>query len=507
MSKLRQVLRLYCQGQSKLHISNTTGLSRNTIKKYLRIFKELRLTLDQVESLKEKALLELFCKEPVPLPSDKLTYLYRYFEENEKQLRKRGVTIQFLFERYRNQNPEGYAQTAFYYHFNLWKKRVEVTMRIEHKAGDKMYIDFAGEKLKVVDRQSGEIIQVEVFVAILGASQLTYVEAVASQKVEDLISACENALCFFGGSPSAIVPDNLKSAVTQSNRYEPRINENFELFASHYSMSVLPARAYKPKDKAHVENAVKIAYRRIYANLPDELSGSLEELNAAILSELEKHNTKTLTGRNYSRLDQFKEMEQAALNPLPELRFELRKMAQVTVMKNGHVCLSEDKHYYSVPFTFIGRKVRLLYSKSKVEVYYKYDMIAVHTRLRSPHNYTTDPSHMATEHRVLVDWNPDLFLSRAREIHPDVAFYIDQVLLKKKHPEQAYKSCQGILSYARRVGNGRLIKACQRAHEYGLYNFRIIENILTRGLDRYDDEMPPDEMPQHDNIRGKSYYQ
>ncbi len=182
-------------------------------------------------------------------------------------------------------------------------------------------------------------------------------------------------------------------------------------------------------------------------------------------------------------------------------------MAQVTVMKNGHVILNEDKNYCRVTFTFIGRKARLLYSKSKVEVYYKYDMIAVHIHIHSPHNYTSDPSHMATGHRVLVDWNPDLFLSRAREIHPDVAFYIDQVLLKKKHPEQAYKSCQGILSYARKVGNERLIKACRRAHEYGLYNFRIIENILTHGLDRHDDDLSPTQMLDQESIRGKSYYE
>lgn len=507
MSKLRQVLRLHCQGQNKLQISRTAGVSRNTLKKYLKIFLELKVTLEEIERLNDRDLDELFNDEPQPVASEKLSNIYKYFKEHEKRLAKRGVTITTLYEEYRKANPEGYHQTAFYRHFHLWKKRTETTMHIEHKAGDKMYIDFAGEKQKIVDKLTGEIQTKEVFVAILGASQLIYVEAIDSQKIEDVIPACENALHFFGGSPNAIVPDNFKAAVVKSNRYEPRINENFEAFAQHYSMAVLPARAYKPKDKAHVENAVKIIYRRIYANLPDELKGSNEELNAAMWEELETLNTKTLTGKSYSRRQQFEEMERSTLHPLPQLRFELRKMTQVTVMKNGHVCLSQDKHYYSVPYSFIGRKVRLFYSRSKVEVFYKYDLIAAHKRLRSPHNYTTDTTHMATQHRVLSDWNPEFFRARAQEIHTDVAYYIDQVLVRKSHPEQAYKSCQGILMFAKKVGNDRLIKACQRAHEYGLYHYRIIENILTRGLDKFDDDATSSSMPSHENIRGENYYQ
>lgn len=506
MSKIRQVIKLHCQGQKKLQISSVTGVSRNTVKKYLRIFTELKVTAEEIERLSEKDLNDLFCDEPAPVHSEKHDTIYQYFEKNEKKLRKRGVTAMHLWESYIAEHPQGYRQTAFYRHFNIWKKRNSTTMHIEHKAGDKMYIDFAGEKMRIVDKETGEITEVEVFVAILGASQLTYVEAVPSQKVEDLIAACENALYYFGGSPNAIVPDNLKSAVIKSNRYEPHINENFEAFAHHYSMAVLPARPYKPKDKAHVENAVKIAYQRIYANLGEELCTSLEELNRLLWIELEKLNSKALTGKNYSRREQFEDFERSALAPLPEMRFELRKMNQVTVSKNGHVCLSSDKHYYSVPYTFIGRKVRLFYSHSKVEVYYKHDVIASHKRIRSPHNYTTDPAHMATQHRVLADWNPDFFRARALEIHPDVAYYIDQVLMKKQHPEQAYKTCQGILSYAKRVGNDRLIKACQRAHEYGLYHFRIIENILTRGLDQSNDEESSSSMPSHGNIRGKNYY-
>lgn len=508
MSKLRQVLKLHCQGQNKLQISITTGLSRNTVKKYLRVFTGLKTTWEEISQRSDKELDELFCKEPEPIIDDRLGPLHDFLKDQEKRLRQPGVTLLRLWEIYHAQCPDGFKMTAFYRHYNLWKKRVHPSMHMAHKAGDKVFVDYTGEKLQVVDPQSGEVRTMEVFVAILGASQLTYVEAVESQRVEDFISCCENALHYFGGAPNAIVPDNLKSAVIKSNRYEPKLNENFEAFADYYGMAVLPARAYKPKDKALVEGAVKITYMRIFAALPQELPTSLKALNESIRVLLDAHNRTSFKGRSYSRLEQFVEMEQTTLQPLPEKRFELRNSSVATVMKNGHVCLGADKHYYSVPYGYISKKVRVLYSKSTVEIFYKYERIAEHERVRSAHNYTTDPAHMATQHLVLAEWNPDFFLGQARSIGKEVEYYIAQVLNKKPHPEQAYKSCQGILSFAKRVGHQRLIKACQRAHAYGLYHFRAIEDILTRGMDLFDleeDRQLP--MPKHENIRGKDYYQ
>ncbi len=508
MSKLRQVLKLHCHGQNKLQISAITGLSRNTVKKYIRTFIGLRTTWEDVSRLSDKDLDILFREEPQPSIDDRLSPLYDFFKSQDKRLKQRGVTLLRLWEDYSVQFPDGFKITSFYRHYNLWKRRGYPSMHMEHKAGDKMFIDYTGEKLHVVDPASGEIKTMEVFVAILGASQLTYVEAVESQRVEDFIGCCENALHYFGGSPNAIVPDNLKSAVIKSNRYEPRLNENFEAFADYYGMAVLPARAYKPKDKALVEGAVKITYIRIFASLPKDLPTSLKQLNERIHALLATHNSTSFKGRGYSRLEQFDEMEKATLQPLPERRFELRSSCSGTVMKNGHVCLGADKHYYSVPFGYISKKVRVLFSKSTVEIFYKYELIAAHQRVRSAHNYSTDPSHMATQHQVLAEWNPDYFLAQARSISHEVEYYIAQVLRKKPHPEQAYKSCQGILSFAKRVGHKRLIKACQRGHAYGLYHYRAIEDILQRGLDLYDleeDRQLP--MPEHENIRGKNYYQ
>jgi transposase len=508
MSKLRQIIKLYCHGQGKKRIALEIGVSKNTVRAYIDHFNALRTTWEEISVLSDQELYRMFHPEPEIIPPEKLKNLYAFFPYVEKRLKQRGVTLLQLWQEYIAQYPEGYKSTAFYNHFVEWKKKTIPSMHMEHKAGDKMFVDFAGEKIKIVDEQTGEIKDAEVFVGILGASQYTYVEAVESQKVEDFIGACENALHYFGGSPLAIVPDNLKSAVTKSSKYEPRLNENFERFADHYGMSVIPARAYKPKDKALVEGAVKITYNRIYTNLPKETIPTLSELNKNIFELLEKHNTSVFKGRTYSRREQYNELEKHMMQPLPEKRFEMRNQLVLTVMKNGHVLLMTDKHYYSVPYGYIGKKVRLLYSKSFIEIFYKYELIASHARIKSPHNYTTDPAHLASQHKYLSEWSAEYFLDQAKLIHADVEYYISQVLIKKAHPEQAYRSCNGILSFAKRVGHKRLISACQRAHSYGLYHYQIIETILQKGLDQLDDQDQQQlQMPAHENIRGGNYYQ
>ncbi|MDE3145103.1 MAG: IS21 family transposase, partial [Bacteroidota bacterium] len=412
-------------------------------------------------------------------------------------------------EEYKRNHPDGLGLSQFKHYYAQWKSQVNPTMHMEHKAGDKLYVDFAGDKLSIIDQQTGEIKQVEVFVAILGASQLTYVEAVMTQAKEDFIAACENALHYCGGVPAAIVPDNLKSAVTKSSKYEPTLNETFADFAEHYSTTILPARAYRPRDKALVENAVRIIYSRIYVKIKKGLYHSLEALNSAISVELEYHNNAHLRGRNYSRRQQFDEVEKNILMPLPPLRYEMKKYQYATVAKNGHVGLGTDKHYYSVPYKFIGKKVKILFSRHSVEIYYNYERIALHNRTKSPYQYTTEKEHLASTHRFVSEWTPEKFISWSENIHEDVKLYILKILDRKQHPEQAYKSCVGILSFAKKVGNERLIKACQRALGYGAYNYKTIQKILERELDLRDapDETDQLKMPFHDNIRGENYYQ
>ena len=343
--------------------------------------------------------------------------------------------------------------------------------------------------------------------AILGASQYTYAEASMSQQKEDFVTSVENAIRFFGGTPAAIVPDNLKSAVIKSSRFEPTINETLADFAEHYQTTILPARAYKPRDKSLVEGAVKILYRRIYVHLREQKFFSLDQLNEQIWNLLDVHNKKKLTARPYSRLELFTEDEKKELNLLPQERFEIKYQSFATVMQNGHVLLSLDKSYYSVPYQYLRKKVKLLYTKSTVEIYYKYNRIATHPRHYKPYVYTTNPDHMASTHQFVADWSASRFLDWASGIDPSVGEFILKIIDSKNHPEQAYKSCLGILSFEKKVGKQRLINACKRALDYKVYSYKAIQNILENNLDRIDIESETDlELPQHDNIRGKNYF-
>lgn len=507
MSKLRQILRLYTQGEKKLKISTLTGISRNTLKKYLKIYLRLGLTPKDIEALSDRELDRLFGENTLPEPCEKYKTLEAFFPAIEKQLKRRGVTREKLWEGYIAVHPDGYKLSQFKYHYQQWLKRTKPVMHIEHIAADKMFIDFAGEKLNMVDKETGEITEAEVFISVLGASQLTYVEAVLSQRKEDFITCCEHALQYYGGVPRTIVPDNLKSAVIKSSPYEPTLNQAFENFALHYSTTILPARSYKPKDKSLVEGAVRIAYRRIYSMLDGKIFCSLEELNKAVWEALEIYNTTRFSHRPYSRRDLFEEIERTALTELPQLPFELKRQQYSTVASNGHICLKEDKHYYSVPFGYIGKKVKTMYSTTHVETYYNYVLIASHKRDRRPYGYTTNPDHLASTHRYLSEWNPERFIKWAESIDSSVKVFVTGLMDSKAHPEQAYKACQGVLGFERKVGRDRLINACKRAIEYESYSYHAIKTILENRYDILTFAEITSGIPDHENIRGETYYQ
>ena len=512
MTKIKQILRSYAQGKGTKSISSTMGVSRNTVKKYLRDFQQLSISYEEALSLSDSELYQLFHGEKEKkktTPNKRLSDLEKLLPDYSKRLKKKGVTRYILHAEYLQLHPDGYARSRFNNFIQRYLDRSRPIMHLEHKAGDKMYIDFTGTKQEIVDIETGEIQPVEVFVAILPCSQLTYVEAVRSQKKEDLIKATENALLYFEGVPEVIVPDNLKSAVAKSNKYEARLNEDFASFAEHYGCTVIPARAYRPRDKALVEGAVKLIYRSIYTKLEERTFHDLASLNVAIRVALEIHNNTLFFGRDYSRREQFEDIERGSLRELNPIRYELKKQVIVTVMKNGHIRLSEDAHYYSAPYQYIGKKVKVLYTSSKVEIYCSYEKIAVHERSYSRFKYTSNKEHLASNQRSFTDWNPEKFIAEASSIHHDVAGYITKVMEEKKHPEQAYKSCSGILSFARRVGHKRLINACRWADSQGLYNYPAIERILKNR----QDEVPLEEeysaqqtIPFHENIRGKEYY-
>jgi transposase len=511
MSKVRNIISLYTSGVSKQSIGERTGLPRNSVKKYIRLFLASGKSPQELEKMDDTEL-EQFFMDMVPryhIEDDpRYKSLIGFFPSMERALKSRENTKEKQWYQYKGLHPDGYGISQFKRYYLKWLKMRNPVMHMEHKAGEKMYVDYAGQKLQILDQESGVNIPVEVFVAILGASQLTYVEASYSQKKEDFISSCENALHFFGGVPNAIVTDNLKSAVIRGNRYEPTLNESFRDFVSHYTMAALPAAPYKPKYKALVEGAVKIIYRTIYGTVKERVYSSLELINQSIGAALEEHNNRLLQNRPYSRRQLFEETERHMLHPLAAHRYELKHRVIVTVMKNNYVNLTEDKHYYSVPHYFIGKKVTLLYSQSIVEVYHRYERVAIHNRNRQPYGYTTVVEHLASKHQFMSDWNPDKFIERAQEIGEETKQYIIELLNTRQYPEQTYRSCQGVLSFAARVGKERLNNACRRALQYGDYGYQTIKAILERGLDGNTDEDPGNDhpLPPHDNIRGKNYY-
>jgi transposase len=508
MSKVKQILQAYTEGVSKSMIVRMTGVSRNTVKRFIRQFIAMDKTIEEIQSMRDGDLELLFKAQPTHEQDPRFKVLLEYFPYVDKALKKKGNTRLMLWQEYFQLHPDGYKRSQFNEYYYQWSRRSSSTMHIEHKAGDKMYVDYAGETLQWVDPQSGEVQPVQIFVSILGASQLTYVEATMSQSKEDFIGACENALHYYQGVPLAIVTDNLKSAVIKSDKYEPTLNEAFRDFVEHYRMVAMPAGPYKPRHKALVEGAVKIIYQVIFTKIREHVFYSLEALNNAIWVLLDIHNNNLLKGRPYSRRQLFEEVERNALQPMATFRYELKNKRVATVSKTNYVCLSEDKHYYSVPYRYIGKKVTILYSQSQVDIYYRYEHIATHKRSRRPYGFTTVIDHLASKHKFQSDWNPERFMERARVIGEETEKYIIEILNRRPYPEQAYKTCQGILNYAAKVGVVRLNAACSRAAFYGDYSYKTIVTILEKRLDQVplEPESLKTWMPIHTNIRGEDYY-
>ena len=507
MKKIRGIIRLKETSElSERQIAKALNISRPVVAQYIKDFRSSGLTYEQTKKMPDSQLLSLFEKKRSG--NAKYEKLVEKFPGYIQELKKTGVTLMILYTEYQKEHPEGYSYSQFCYHFQVWRNASKLTMHIDHKAGDKMFVDYAGDKLEIVDPKTGEIHSVEVFVAILGASQLTYVEASFSQKSEDWIRSNERAFLYFKGVTNAVVPDNLKSGVTNSNKYEPRINFMFNDFADHYGTVILPARVRRPQDKALVENAVKIVYQRIYAPLRNRTFFSLEELNEAIWVLLEQHNNTQFQRLKISRRGLFEKIEKQALKALPKERYAIKQCRELTVQFNYHVELREDRHYYSVPWQFKGKRVRVIYDDRIVAIYYDNIRIAQHKRDRAPNKYTTLHTHMPADHRNYAEWSPERFIRWARSIGGNVAEMIKVVLKSRKHPEQAFKTCMGILNLVKEHGPDRLEKACEKALNFGFYSYRRIKNILDRGLEEdLFSEQKEHSIPLHENVRGSKYYQ
>lgn len=509
MHVIKQIIRFSQQGESKQGISHHLKISRNTVKKYLHL---IRIKQWDTEALlqMDDVLLEHLFTDPEASNPDRYDHLNVLFPQYEKELTRTGVNRWVLWGEYKLTYPDGYSYSQFCYHLQQYLKHKKSTMHFEHIAGDKLFIDFTGKKLSIVDRQTGEVKEVEIFVATLGFSQLTYVEALPSQKKEWFIQATQNALAYFGGVPKVLVCDNLKAGVTRASRYEADINEDYLAMANHYGTTVLPARSAKPRDKALVEKHISFVYSRIFAALRNRVFYSMEDLNRAIRELLEWLNNELFQGRDFSRRMRFESDERATLSPLPSEKYEITYYAYATVLKNCHVQLSIDKHYYSVPYPYIGDKVTIAYTLTSVSIYHNNQRIAFHRRDYKKHGYTTIKEHLPSQHQFIAEWNPEKFIRWAATIDPVVEAYVKNVLEAKVYPEQAYRSCAGILSFDKKIGRQRLINACKRATYYNTYNYKMIERIIKSKHDLLplEDELPVQQtLPLHENIRGATYYQ
>lgn len=507
---LKQIITLHLDGYSNRKIGVTLGISRNTVNNYIRLFKGSDYTFDELRCLDYGALESLFpCSTTINNP--RYDELMRYFEAINKARNHPGFTFLYHYQDYSHRVNQPYSYTQFMEHYRRKYAKQKGSMKLEHEAGKEMFIDFAGKKLQIVDKATGEVVPVEVFVAILPNSHYTYVEACRSQKQEDLISCSENALHFYQGVPKAIVSDNLKSAVTRSSKYEAQINRSFKDFARHYNCVINPTRSYSPQDKALVENAVHLAYQRIYYPIREMTFFSLEDLNKAIKKLLKQYNNLLFKRKEASRLELFQSVEREYLKPLPRDRYELKNYRRAKVQKIGYVYFSPDKTYYSVPYRYIGKQTSIHYTQARVEVYYNHQRIATHQRNPCKGVYITNKDHLSSTHKYYSEWSPEFFKKKATYYGKHVVRCVAQIIDKVDYPEIGYKRAMGVIQLHKSYGAERLDNACKRALQADAVSYKHIQNILKNNLDQsslffQNLEQDISHIPKHQNIRGASNY-
>ena len=440
----------------------------------------------------------------------RLQQLIDHFAYAQGELSKTGVTRQLLWQEYLQQHSDGYVYSHYCYHLNQYLKNRDLSMHLEYQASDMIMIDFAGKKQHYVEMSTGEQIACNVFVAILPFSGLIFCHAVHSQQCTDFTHCINVMLKFYSGVPNTILCDNLKTAVTRPDRYEPLFTETCLQLSEHYSTTFSATRPYSPRDKAMVERAVNIVYTHVYAPLREREFTSLAALNAAMQEQLVLLNNKPYKNTPYSRGYFFEQQERSLLKALPAEPFTSKKVVTLTVQRNYHVQLSEDHRYYSVPYTHVGKKVKVLYDSRVVEVYLDQQRIALH--VRQPHSkaYTTLVEHMPPHHQRMQQikgFNRDDLLGQAARIGKATVEAATLMLQNSIYIEQNYKACFGMLMLHKKYGAARLEAACSRALQGSRINYTMIKNILERGLDRQLSLSVPVPLPDHENIRGKDHYQ
>ena len=504
MRKIKEVLRLKASGMSNRQIARSLSIARPTVADYLRRSAAVGLTWPLAPQWDEVRLeQQLF-----PTASHVATQDRQPpdWPQVQRELKRKGVTVFLLWQEYRERHPQGYQYSWFCEHYRQWLGQQDLVMRQDHRAGEKLFVDYAGHTIAVINQHTGEFREAQIFVAVLGASNYTYAEATWSQGLPDWIGAHQRAFTFLGGVPAIVVPDNLKSGVNKTHRYEPDINPTYQEFAAHYGVAVIPARVRRPKDKAKAEAGVLVVERWILAALRDHTFFSLAELNRAIRKLLERLNTRPFKKLPGCRQEWFTSLDQPALRALPVTPYTYAEWKKVRVHIDYHV--EVDRHYYSVPYQLVKKQLEARITERTVECFHQSKRVASHVRSHGKGDHTTVREHMPKSHQQYSDWSPQRLVRWAEKSGPATARVITTVLAARAHPQQGYRSCLGILRLGKSYGEERLEAACGRALLLGSSCYKSIESILKHGLDnkplpeQIELSLPED----HDNIRGPSYY-
>lgn len=506
MRKIEEILRLkWEQHRSHQEIARSCAVSSSTVSDYLNRAQAAGLSWPLPADLSASQLEQLLFPAP-RLPSGR-SIPQPDWAQVHTELKRKGVTLSLLWVEYRQDHPDGYGYSQFCQNYRTWAKRLKPSMRQTHRAGEKLFIDYAGQTVPVIDPQTGEIRQAQIFVTVLGASSYTYAEAHWAQDLPNWIGGHVRALEFLGGVPEVLVPDNLKAGVKSPHLYEPDLNPSYQEFASYYGLAVVPARPRKPKDKAKVEVGVQVVERWILARLRNRTFFNLGDLNRAIRELLGELNARPMRHLGHSRQELFAALDQPVLKPLPTPPYEFARWKKARVHLDYHV--EFDHHYYSVPHTLVGQEVDLRVTEQTVEIFHQRKRSASHPRYPpGGSRFSTLAEHMPPAHEKVHAWSPARFLSWADEIGPQTQHLIQAVLDGRRHPQQAYRSCLGILGLAKRYSAGRLEAACRRALPAGIRTYKGLHNILENQLDQVPLEAPrPTTLPEHANIRGETYYQ
>lgn len=504
MRKVMEILRLGLTRQwSNREIARSLCVSHATVARYIALAEKTGLTYDKAQDMDDAGLLGFLEKDKEPLqkksyPVPDLNYIHA-------ELKKKGVTLELLWQEYKSVYPDGYQHTRFCELYSRWREALNPSLYNVYKAGEKMFVDYAGHTVPINDRLTGEIRQAQIFVAVLGASNYTYSEATYDQSLPNWIGSHVRTFEYFGGVCSATIPDNLKAGVSKASRYEPDINPTYHDMAVHYGTVIMPARAGRPKDKAKVEVGVQIVERWILASLRNRKFFSLTELNQAIRELLVKLNEKPFKKLEGCRKEWFERMEKPALMKLPETPYVFAEWKKSTVNIDYHIDV--NGHYYSVPYSLSRQKMDVRYTAHTVEIFFKGNRVASHVRDDRKGCHSTTNEHMPKSHREYLEWSPSRIISWAKTIGVSVAEVVETILNTRGYPEQGYRSCLGILRLAKRYSPERLEAACKRAIAIRGCRYKSIESILKNGLDKY---LLPDKFPQpvvlHENIRGGGYF-